>query len=380
QAAYGPALEMARTLVEGRDYVCHTDERRIDLTAAGRRRVEALAKPLGGPWQATVRREEWVLQALTADKLFHRDEHYIVRDGKVEIVDEYTGRVMADRFWSDGLHQMIEMKEGCEPTGMRVTLARMTYQRFFRRYRRLAGMSGTLSEVAGELWKVYRLRVARIPQNRPSQRRELPGRVVRTDAQKWREIASTTAALAEKGVPVLIGTRSVAASLKASEQLAAIGLDHVVLNAAQDEAEADIVAQAGESGRITVATNMAGRGTDIKLGDPVCALGGLHVIMSDLHDSRRIDRQLAGRCARQGQPGVHLAVLSGEDALLDMDPIGFSRLLVRLGLATGSRRIGRLALRSAQWQAERLHSGMRRALLNSDEIIDHALAFAGKPE
>lgn len=378
--AFGPALDIARKLVAGEDYICRADERRVELTPAGCRRVAGLARPLGRLWQVALRREEWVLQALTAERLFHRDEHYIVRDGKVQIVDEYTGRVMGDRFWSDGLHQMIELKEGCEPSGMRVTLARMTYQKFFRRYRRLAGMSGTVSEVADELWRVYRLQVCPIPQHRPSRRQEMPAIVVKTETEKWRAIAMTAAILASRGVPLLIGTRSVASSLKASEHLSAVGVDHVILNAAQDAAEAHIVAMAGAGGRVTVATNMAGRGTDIRLADDVCARGGLHVIMSELHDSRRIDRQLAGRCARQGQPGVHRAILSADDALLDMDPLGLSRRLVRLGLSIGSPWMARQALRGAQYRAERLHSRMRRTLLDGDEVIDHALAFAGRPE
>src|SRR5262249_23475870 len=245
--------------------------------------------------------------------LMNRDEQYLVRDGKVQIVDEYTGRIMPDRFWSDGLHQMVEIKEGCPVSGQRLTLARMTYQRFFRRYRRLSGMTGTAQEVAGELWRVYRLAVARIPTHRPSRRRVLRDRVAPSMAAKWRSIAKEKARLVERGVPGLIGTRSGAGSQGMSAQLTTPGIAHVVLSAAQDQAEADIIAAAGQPGRVTVATNLAGRGTDIALAEGVAARGGLHVIMSERHEAGRIDRQLAGRCARQGDPGEFRAVLSVED-------------------------------------------------------------------
>jgi preprotein translocase subunit SecA len=380
EAVFVQALDIAGALQEAQDYIVHFDERRVDLTASGRARVAELARPLGKLWQVASQRDEWALQAITANRFFNRDEHYILREGKVEIVDEYTGRVMADRFWSDGLHQMIEIKEGCAVSGVRGAIARMTYQRFFRRYHRLGGMTGTGAEVADEFWRVYRLAVVRVPTNRPSQRRLLPDRVLPTEVEKWRAIAETIAEYHRRGAPVLLGTRSVSASRKASETLAAAGLDHVVLNAGQDGAEAEIVAAAGRRGRITVATNMAGRGTDIKLDAEALALGGLHVVMSERHDARRIDRQLAGRCARQGQPGCFQSILSLEDGLMDMDASHFVRYLIRMAIRFGWSWPGRFALRSAQRRAERIHSRMRRELLERDEILDHALAFTGNAE
>jgi preprotein translocase subunit SecA len=374
------ALALAHALHRGSDYRLHENERRIELTQAGKTRVKEITQPHGGLWTIAIQREEWAQQALTAVHLFHPDEQYLVSDGKVQIVDEYTGRVMADRFWSDGLHQMIEAKEGCAISGTRGTIARMTYQRFFRRYRRLAGMSGTATEIARELWQVYRLAVVRIPQHRQSQRIRLPDRVVATESEKWRAITETVAAISNRGAPVLVGTRSVAASQKASEFLHAAGLDHRVLNAAQDAAEAAIVAAAGQEGRITVATNMAGRGTDIRLASGVSERGGLHVIISERHDARRIDRQLAGRCARQGQPGSYQAILSMDDGILDMDASGLMRMLGRFGLWLEFDWAARASLRGAQWRAERLHSRMRRELLRIDEVLDDALAFAGQPE
>ena len=207
------ALDFARQLRPGIDYELRLDERRVLLLHEGAERLGVLADPLGGPWRSRLEREERVGQALTALFLFHRDEHYIVRDDKVVIVDESTGRVMPDRAWSNGLQQLIEVKEGCTPSGERVTLARMTYQRFFRRYRRLSGMTGTARAIEGELWRVYGLAVIRIPTHRPPRRQTLPDLVLDTEAAKWTAIMEVVRRLHERGAPVLIGTRSVAASM-----------------------------------------------------------------------------------------------------------------------------------------------------------------------
>ena len=218
----------------------------------------------------------------------------------MQIIDEYTGRVMEDRSWERGLHQMIEAKEGCALTGRQETLARISYQRFFRRYLRLAGMTGTAREVGKELWSVYRLDTVPIPTNRPLRRKALPDHVYVTAEHKWRAIIERVRELHKQGRPILIGTRSVAASEHLSKLLTASQLPHQVLNARQDQQEAQIIAQAGQRGRITVATNMAGRGTDIRLTPDVVELGGLHVLATERHEAHRIDRQLFGRCGRQG--------------------------------------------------------------------------------
>jgi preprotein translocase subunit SecA len=376
----GQALGLARSLVAGRDFRTVPDEARVELLVDGQRALEHEAARLGGPWLNGVQREDLVAKALSALHVMAAGEHYILKDGKVAIVDEYTGRVMADRFWSDGLHQLVEMKEGLPPSPRRLTLARMTYQRFFRRYRVLCGMSGTVSEVAGELWEVYRLKIARIPTHRPSRRRTVPDVVFASAGARWAGVASVAARLSARGAPVLIGTRSVAASLEASRYLAAAGVAHRVLNAADEEAEAGIVAAAGERGSVTVATNMAGRGTDIVLGRGVEEAGGLHVIMTERHDAGRIDRQLAGRAARQGDPGVFLAMLSLDDALLAEAPAGWQRSLARLALARRWPWLARLAMRRAQLAAEARHARVRRDLLANDDGLDHALAFSGTPE
>jgi preprotein translocase subunit SecA len=378
--AVARALELAATLEAGTDYLLSPEERRVFLTVQGQERVAAFAEGLGPPWRSVITREELAREALAAIHLFRRGEEYIVTDGKVQIVDEYTGRVLADRFWSDGLHQMIEHKEGCAQSQRRTTIARITYQRFFRRYQRLAGMSGTIQPVARELWRVYRQKVVSIPTAKPVRRLHRPDVVVATEAQKWKLIVERVAALHARGLPVLIGTRSVVASERASAELAAAGLPHTVLNAAQDRHEADVVAQAGQRGRITVATNMAGRGTDIHLDDAMIELGGLHVIMTERHDARRIDLQLAGRSGRQGQPGSFEAILSLEDALMDFPGGAVLARLATSARGTLGDRLTRAALQYAQWRAQRLHARIRMALLRSDQWQTKTLAISGRPE
>jgi preprotein translocase subunit SecA len=300
---YGEAVGMARQLASGVDFSIRPREREVDLTEHGKRRAAELAEPYGGVWIGPRRREELLRRALSALYLFQRDKQYLVRNDKVQIVDEYTGRVMADRSWERGLHQMIEAKEGCPISGQQETLARISYQRFFRRYLRIAGMTGTAREVARELWSVYRLPVVSIPTNRPVRRRREPDQVYATAEAKWAAIVETLRRLHAEGRPVLVGTRSVAASEHLSSLLKMAGLPHQVLNARQDQEEAEVVANAGSRGRITVATNMAGRGTDIRLGPEVAALGGLHVLATERHARRPAGRprQLPGHRLGRGR-------------------------------------------------------------------------------
>jgi preprotein translocase subunit SecA len=305
--------------------------------------------------------------------------HYLVRDGKVCIIDEYTGRVMEDRFWNDGLHQMIEAKEGCTPSGGRESVARITYQRFFARYRHLCGMSGTLAEVTRELRSVYGVGVAPIPTHHRCRRLVDKTVIVATAEAKWRAIADRAMVFSAAGRPVLIGTRSVAASELASDLLRGHGVAHSLLNAAQDAAEAAIVAGAGDAGCVTIATNRAGRGTDIRLAAGVSDRGGLAVILSDRHDAARIDRQLAGRGARQGDKGSFTQVLSLEDAL--MDPLRTNvagRLL--LTVARGHRIVACALFSIMQRRAEHRHRIVRRELMRFEARLQGSLSFAGRPD
>ncbi|HEX5806310.1 MAG TPA: prepilin peptidase, partial [Macromonas sp.] len=375
------ALQMARTLESPYDYQIEVRTRQVRLLPAGVEKIDALAESLEGVWQVRRAREELVRQALSALHLFHRDEHYVVAEGKVQIVDESTGRILPDRSWERGLHQMIETKEGCELTGERQTLARITYQRLFQRYLRLSGMSGTAREVASEIRSVYGLDVVAIPLHRPSQRRHDPPRLWQTSTEKWQAVADEVQHLAlAQGRPVLIGTRSVKASEAISAVLDERGVPHALLNAKQDQFEAAVIALAGQAGRITVATNMAGRGTDIRLSAEATERGGLHVILTEYHESHRIDRQLFGRCARQGDPGSCSVFVALEDEIFSVHA-PWGQALVAAWLQQGrSLPAGLLdALRRmAQWQAERKNAAIRIRHLKHDRQLDQMLSFSGR--
>lgn len=380
---YETALTLAKGLERGQDFSLDGRERSIRLTPQGQATLGKLAKDLKGIWSGPRRREELVRQALTALYLFNRDVQYLIRDEKVQIIDEYTGRIMGDRSWEQGLHQMIELKENCPLTPMNAPLARLTYQRFFRRYLWLSGMTGTAQEVAGELWNVYRLATVTIPTNRPIQRRWMGERMFATAEQKWDAVVEQIGELRGQGRPVLVGTRSVAASEILSKQLARAKIEHVVLNARQDQEEAAVVAAAGDQGRVTVATNMAGRGTDIKVTRSVAQVGGLHVLATERHEAKRIDRQLHGRTGRQGEPGSCETVTSLEDELLATAHGRVVRWVARRLITSGKPLEGWLAsflARRAQLSAERLHARVRRELLQHEDQLESTLAFSGRVE
>ncbi|HRF73065.1 MAG TPA: preprotein translocase subunit SecA [Accumulibacter sp.] len=379
---YEQALALAASLANRRDYRLRPSERSIELTDAGRAAIAEFAAGLRGLWTIPRAREELVEQGLSALHLFQRDRHYIIADNKVQIVDEYTGRVMADRSWERGLHQMIEVKEELDISKRRDTISRITYQRFFRRYLCLAGMTGTAIEVAPEMRSVYAMDVVRIPPNRPAVRRHLGQRVFLDARGRWAAVVERAREMRASGRAVLIGTRSVAASELASQWLTDAALPHRVLNARQDQGEAEIIAQAGQAGRITVATNMAGRGTDIVLSPEVRQAGGLHVILSEYHDAARIDRQLFGRAGRQGDPGSCEAIVSLDDELFLAHAsqwLGWLRGRVSpAGVLPAA--MGRVLRRSAQAAAERQNSRIRQLTVEIDKRMEQSLAFAGKGE
>ena len=377
------ALEFARRLIRGNDYDVDLAERTVSLTSAGRAKLGDFVADLNGAWTSVRAREELVTQALSALILFLQDQHYVVTDGKVQIVDESTGRVMPDRSWERGLHQFIEVKENCEPTQRRETLARLTYQRLFRRYIRLAGMTGTAREVAREVKSVYGLDVVRVPLHRPSRRSYGRALVCATRAEKWQRVADVVERLAVAGAqPVLIGTRSVRSSEEISAVLRERAIEHALLNAKQDQAEASVVALAGRLARVTVATNMAGRGTDIRLGEGVAERGGLHVILTEYHESRRVDRQLLGRCARQGDPGSCQAIVSLEDEIYIVYAPAMTRLVKRLSNdgAQVPDTLSEALRRLAQFRAERRSADVRVQTLELDRRLDRVLAFSGRGE
>ncbi len=358
------------------DYHVNPRYREIELTDQGRAHLARMTTRLSGVWQGARRREELTTQALVARELHVRDRHYVLDDGKVVIVDDFTGRLMPDRTWRDGLHQAIEAKENLQVTEPKDTYARLSFQRFFRLYRKLSGMTGTAQEGASEFWQIYNRRVVVIPTHRPCVRHVLADVILPTKEAKWQRIVRETRQIHQTGRPVLIGTRSVRDSEYLSALLAAEGLDHRVLNAVRHRQEAQIVAEAGQPGRITVATNMAGRGTDIKLGRGVAELGGLHVIAAEHNESARIDRQLFGRCARQGDPGSAQAIVSLEDEFVSRYA---GRLVGRLRQRPGSSsRLLCSVFRLAQRRAERLALHRRKAVIRSDHWLDETLGFASR--
>lgn len=373
---YIRAQQLSRQLKEGADYVLNTHSMSANLTEAGRKKLEEKSARLGAVWRNRMHREESICQSLAADHLFLRDKHYLVRDGKIYIIDEITGRLSPGRVWSRGLHQLIELKEQCEPSGEMVTSEQITFQRFFPRYLRLGGMSGTLGESRGELYSIFGLLVNNVPLRQPSQRVVLPSRIYRNKAALWPAVVDRIRHIHYAGQPVLVGTDSVADSETLSQYLMKGGLAHTVLNARQDEYEAEIVAHAGEVGKITVSTNMAGRGTDIPLAPGVHELGGLHLISCQHNASRRIDRQLLGRCARQGDPGSAETLISFDKPLLAR----FSpRWLCYLAGESGwshPQWLVRLVIRLPQWleevhqRAQRHEMSRQDAKLEQESFVD----------
>lgn len=367
------AIRLARQLREGKDFIKAKAGRDLWLTDEGRERLGHLARLIEGVFSAKLWREQYCEQALVALHLFERDRDYILRNGAIEIVDINTGRTMPDRSWERGLHQMIQAKEEIETTAPNESLARISHQAFFQRYLNLSGMSGTVREVAAEIRAVYGLNTVRIPPHRPSRRIAAGISISRSLDDKDRLVVARAAALSKAGRAVLIGTRTVADSERLSARLDEAGIVHRILNARHDEAEARIVAAAGAVGAVTVATNMAGRGTDIRLDPLVREQGGLHVIATERHNSRRIDRQLFGRTARQGDPGSYEEILSlQDDVLVSHLPPALRRLA---SLPLGLRRA---VMRLAQARAGLAGKAVRANLTRYEARMDQALAFAGR--
>ena len=384
-ASQAHTLRFARTLHQGTDFVLDTEHLAAHLTDAGRGRLEraaaSLAEACHSPaWRNRLHREHAVGLALAAEHLYESGRHYLVRDGAVQIVDATTGRVAEGRVWSDGLQQLIEVKEGCTPTAPMQTLAQITYQRFFPRYVRLGGLSGTLREARSELMATYGLSVRCVPLRRPGRRVVLPARLCADQASLWAAAAQGAAAMHRQGRPVLLAADSVAEADALAQQIAALGLPHTLLHARNDHDEAHIVARAGQRGAITVTTNLSGRGTDIELGPGVEALGGLHVISCQLNGARRIDRQLAGRAARQGDAGSVQTLLSPDTSLLARTlPAPLRALLRRCAPALPAAAV-RLIARAPQWAEERRQREQRRRLIEHDERCARRLGFVGSLE
>jgi preprotein translocase subunit SecA len=376
---YQQALAIAQRMQSGLHYEM-SREKQVWLNPQAEIDAQSWSEGLGGVWTSAIWRKELIQKALTALHCFHLDQHYIIAENKIQIVDEFTGRVMPDRSWERGLHQMIEAKEKVEVSGRRKTLSQMTYQRFFRRYLLLCGMTGTAKEIETELKSTYELNVLRIPTHKPSKRIRMRDQCYLTDAARWEAVALAASHISQQGRPVLVGTRSVEASEKLSAIFEAKGIAHTMLNARQDKAEAEAVAQAGESGRITVATNMAGRGTDIKLAPGVDERGGLHVILTEFHESARVDRQLFGRSARQGNAGSAQAVVALGDDVFTRFAWPLHLIGWKLHRADGSisPRLLKLIITLAQMRAERHNRQTRVQTVKQDRKTQEMMGFTGQ--
>ncbi len=363
-ASFRWASEHVSAFVYQEDYTLEEDSRKVELTSKGRQHVRALPRPDQIRTVALVDLYEYIERAIRVLRDYHLDRQYVVRDGEIVIVDEFTGRLAEGRKWRDGIHQAVEASAGVEvsvPTGQ---AARITVQDLFLRYKYLAGMTGTAATSAGELRKIYRTPVLQVPTNRPPQRKKLPDIVCKDMMEKFERIVQEVLEVHSIGRPVLIGTRSIDKSNILASMLRQQGMKVQILNANEIEREAEIVALAGEQGQITVATNMAGRGTDVKLRDEVRAIGGMMVICTELHDAARIDRQLIGRCGRQGDPGTYRQYLAMDDEILrngfGLKPSEKYKLMGEQGRYSDSMAS---LFRKAQRKVERKHFRDRMALL-----------------
>ncbi len=382
------AVWLAKQLDNDIYYLADIKSKQVNLTEQGESLLTELTVNMSGIWRGERKRKVLIQQALSALHCYKKDINYIVDEEKIVIIDENTGRSMPDRSWEAGLHQMIEEKEGCEQTGQNETIARISYQRFFSRYLKLSGMTGTAMEVAGELWRTYDLAVISVPPHKPSLRRCDKINIYYTYEEKWQAVVEEAVSQQALNRPVLIGTRTVKSSEYISELLTLKKIQHQVLNAKHNKSEAKIISKAGQAGRITVATNMAGRGTDIKLDDTAGDAGGLHVICCEKNDSSRVDRQLIGRCARQGDPGSYTVICSVEDESVIKY---FSKITLMLLQYQNQRQLPIGKTVRPYWLASMLinisqriieynHYQIRKSMLKIDEQRESMLAFTGESE
>ncbi len=373
-ALYSQMDAVVRRLEKEKDFTVDEKGRTASLTEEGTALVEKMLGLDNLYDPANITAQHHILQSLKAHNVFRRDVDYIVKDDQVIIVDEFTGRLMPGRRFSDALHQALEAKERVTVAAENQTLASITFQNYFRMYDKLSGMTGTADTEAVEFGQIYDLEVISIPPNKPMVRKDHPDSIYRTRAEKFRAIVRAIEELHEKGRPVLVGTISIETSELISAMLRKKGVPHNVLNAKYHAEEAEIVAQAGQAGKVTIATNMAGRGTDIVLGPGVVELGGLHILGTERHESRRIDNQLRGRSGRQGDPGSSRFYLSLEDDLMRLfGSDRLSGLMQKLGMEEDepieNRMVSR-AIENAQKKVEGHHFEIRKTLLDYDNVMN----------
>ncbi|MDN3440009.1 hypothetical protein QL898_00020 [Psychrobacter sp. APC 3279] len=376
------ALDEARKLIESKDFIVDLVNNDIELLKNFERNISLPSESVRPMWHTKAWQKLILKKALNALHLFHLDEHYIIAEEKIVIVDEATGRPMPDRSWEQGLHQLIELKEGLDISNTRQTIAQITFQRFFKRYILLAGLTGTAAEVSREMWNVYELKVCIIPPNRKNLRKKMSTNCHLTQDDKWKSVADEAVKVAKNGQPVLIGTRSVESSEKVLDFINKNnnneGLTIHLLNARQNEQEADIVARAGLSKTITIATNMAGRGTDIKLDETAKNSGGLHVILTEHHDSKRIDRQLIGRSARQGNQGSYQEIVCFNDTLLFAHKNIWQVIGSNISFPILRTYLYSRAMKTAQNRAQQRQYEIRMNTLKQDRTRQKQIGFIGK--
>jgi preprotein translocase subunit SecA len=363
----------AARLTEGEDYEVELKHKSASLTETGIAKMERWTGIKNIYDLENVIEAHQINQALKAKALFLRDRDYLVKDAEVVIVDEFTGRTMPGRRWSDGLHQAIEAKEGVKVQQEQKTIATITVQNYFRQYEKLAGMTGTAVTEAEELHKIYGLDVVVIPTHRPMVRSDMPDVIYKSEKSKFEAVIDEIVEMNKQGRPVLVGTVSVEKSERLAKMLERRGLKHNVLNAKQHEREAAVVAEAGKAAAVTIATNMAGRGTDIVLGPGVTDVGGLHIIGTERHESRRIDNQLRGRAGRQGDPGSSKFFISLEDDLMKIfgpaaDRIG--RLMETLEVEPIEHPWVARSIASAQKKVEGMHFDARKHVVEYDDVMN----------
>ncbi|MFP4630225.1 MAG: preprotein translocase subunit SecA [Desulfohalobiaceae bacterium] len=373
-ALYKKINSIVPMLKKDQDFNVDEKAKSVTLTDEGVQRCEEILGLDNLFEPKNISYQHHILQALKAYHLFQRDADYIVRDGQVIIVDEFTGRIMPGRRYSEGLHQALEAKEGVQIKAENQTLASITFQNFFRLYDKLAGMTGTADTEAVEFKEIYNLEVAVVPTHKPMIREDYPDAIYMSQKEKYEAIIQAIRDLYQKGQPVLVGTTSIDKSEYISESLKKLHVPHEVLNAKHHEKEAEIIAQAGHQSRVTIATNMAGRGTDIVLGEGVRELGGLHILGTERHESRRIDNQLRGRSGRQGDPGSSRFYLALDDDLLRLfGSERISNLMDKVGVEEGqaieNNFISR-AIENAQRRVEQHNFDIRKQLLEFDDVLN----------
>ena len=373
---YYTVAKLIPQLKEGVDYTIDEKQKTVAPTEAGVAKMENLLKVDNLYDSSNLELNHIFNQALRAETMMKRDRDYVVKDGEVTIVDEFTGRLMYGRRYSDGLHQAIEAKEGCPVERESQTLATITFQNYFRMYNKLAGMTGTAKTEEQEFIKIYGLEVFQIPTNRPIQRQDLSDSIYKTTRGKYKAVVREVKRRHEAGQPVLIGTTSIEQSEKLSQMLKQENIVHNVLNAKYHEQEAAIVAQAGQKGQVTIATNMAGRGTDIILGEGVAELGGLVIIGTERHESRRIDNQLRGRAGRQGDPGSSQFFLSLDDNLMRIfGGDNIKKFMEKMGLDEDEEIKSKMvsnAIRKAQQRVENRNFETRKYVLEYDTYTEQS--------